>query len=188
MEKLLRAVQDTPIPVIASVDGTVWGGACDLCLSCDMIVSTKDATFAITPAKIGIPYNASGIMHFIHQLGINKAREMFFLAHPIEAEDALNVGLINRVTEPGELDQVLEEHFLAPLRRNSTLSVSAIKRQFRALSRDTAALSVETFERINAYRHFVYQGDDYKEGIRAFLEKREPQYKGKASDLDLDLD
>ena len=74
-----------------------------------MIVSTKDATFAITPAKIGIPYNASGIMHFIHQLGINKAREMFFLAHPIEAEDALNVGLINRVTEPGELDQVLEE-------------------------------------------------------------------------------
>ena len=96
--------------------------------------------------------------------------------------------LINRVTEPGELDQVLEEHFLAPLRRNSTLSVSAIKRQFRALSRDTAALSVETFERINAYRHFVYQGDDYKEGIRAFLEKREPQYKGKASDLDLDLD
>ncbi len=188
MEKLLRAVQDTPIPVIASVDGTVWGGACDLCLSCDMIVSTKDATFAITPAKIGIPYNASGIMHFIHQLGINKAREMFFLAHPIEAEDALNVGLINRVTEPDELDQVLEEHFLEPLRRNSTLSVSAIKRQFRVLSRDAATLSVETFERINAYRHFVYQGEDYKEGIRAFLEKRKPNYKGKASDLDLDQD
>lgn len=127
-------------------------------------------------------------MHFIHQLGINKAREMFFLAHPIEAEDALNVGLINRVTEPGELDQVLEEHFLEPLRRNSTLSVSAIKRQFRVLSRDAATLSVETFERINAYRHFVYQGEDYKEGIRAFLEKRKPNYKGKASDLDLDQD
>lgn len=188
MEKLLRVVQDTPIPVIACVDGTVWGGACDLCLSCDMIVSTKDATFAITPAKIGIPYNASGIMHFINQLGINKAREMFFLAHPIEAEDALNVGLINRVTEPDQLEQELEEHFLAPLRRNSTLSVSAIKRQFRILSRDATVLSAETFERINAYRHVVYQGDDYKEGIRAFLEKREPHYKGKASDLDHDLD
>ena len=80
MEQLLRCVQETPIPVIACVNGSVWGGACDLCLSCDMIVSSNDATFAITPAKIGIPYNASGIMHFINQLGINKAREMFFLA------------------------------------------------------------------------------------------------------------
>ena len=51
MEKLIRKVQETPIPVIACVDGTVWGGACDLCLSCDMIVSSSIATFAITPAK-----------------------------------------------------------------------------------------------------------------------------------------
>ena len=184
MEKLLRAVQDTPIPVIASVDGTVWGGACDLCLSCDMIVSTKDATFAITPAKIGIPYNASGLLHFINQLGMNKAREMFFLGMPIEAEDALNVGLINRVADKEELEAVLEEHFLQPLRRNSVLSISAIKRQFRILSKASTVLSSESFERINAYRTKVYQGADYLEGIRSFLEKRAPQYKGKASDLD----
>ena len=184
MEKLLRAVQDTPIPVIASVDGTVWGGACDLCLSCDMIVSTKDATFAITPAKIGIPYNASGIMHFINQLGLNKAREMFFLARPIKAEDALNVGLINHIAEPDKLEEMLEEQFLNPLRRNSILSVSAIKRQFRILSRAMSVIPSESFERINAYRTRVYKGDDYKEGINAFLEKRTPEYKGKASDLD----
>lgn len=185
MERLLRVVQDTPIPVIACVDGTVWGGACDLCLSCDMIVSSKDATFAITPAKIGIPYNASGIMHFINQLGINKAREMFFLGTPIEAEDALNVGLINRVAPNAEeLEKMLEEQFLTPLRRNSTLSVSAIKRQFRILSRASTVISAENFERINAYRNIVYRGNDYKEGINSFLEKRPPQFKGKASDLD----
>lgn len=185
MERLLRVVQDTPIPVIACVDGTVWGGACDLCLSCDMIVSSKEATFAITPAKIGIPYNASGIMHFINQLGINKAREMFFLAAPITAEDALNVGLINRVAEDSEdLERVLEEHFLAPLRRNSIMSISAIKRQFRILSRASTVISAENFERINAYRNLVYCGDDYKEGINSFLEKRAPQYKGRATDLD----
>ena len=184
MEHLLRCVQETPIPVIACVSGGVWGGACDLCLSCDMIVSSNDATFAITPAKIGIPYNASGIMHFINQLGINKAREMFFLAQPITADDALNVGLINRVTTPEELDTVLEEHFLAPLRRNSIMSISAMKRQFRILSKATTLLSSESFERINAYRTRVYKGDDYLEGIRSFLEKRAPEYKGKASDLD----
>ena len=184
MEQLLREVQDTPIPVIACVDGTVWGGACDLCLSCDMIVSSKSATFAITPAKIGIPYNASGILHFINQLGMNKAREMFFLGMPITAEDALNVGLINRVTEADDLENMLEEQFLAPLRRNSVLSISAIKRQFRILSRASTVISAENFERINSYRARVFKGEDYKEGINSFLEKRAPQYKGKASDLD----
>ena len=184
MERLLRKVQDTAIPVIACVSGTVWGGACDLCLSCDMIVSSKNATFAITPAKIGIPYNASGILHFINQLGMNKAREMFFLGTPITAEDALNVGLINRVAELDDLDGVLEEQFLNPLRRNSVLSISAIKRQFRILSRASTVISAENFERINAYRARVFEGDDYREGIQSFLEKRPPQYKGKASDLD----
>jgi len=184
MEKLLRKVQDLPIPVIACVSGTVCGGACDLCLSCDMIVSSNNATFAITPAKIGIPYNASGILHFINQLGMNKAREMFFLGTPITADDALNVGLINRVSSAEELDSVLEEHFLNPLRRNSVLSISAIKRQFRILSRASTVISAENFERINAYRARVFKGEDYKEGINAFLEKRQPHYKGKASDLD----
>lgn len=184
MTQMLREVQDTAIPVIACVSGTVWGGACDLCLSCDMILSSRNATFAITPAKIGIPYNASGILHFINQLGMNKAREMFFLGTPITAEDALNVGLINYVTEIENLDNVLEERFLIPLRRNSILSISAMKRQFRILSRASAVIAAENFERIDAYRGRVFGSDDYEEGINSFLEKRPPQYKGKASDLD----
>ena len=184
MEKLLRKVQDVPIPVIAYANGTVWGGACDLCVSCDMIVATDTATFAITPAKIGIPYNASGIMHFINQLGINKAREMFFTATPITAQDALNVGFVNQVAPADELDQLLEDKFLNPLRRNSVMSISAIKRQFRILAKAASVLSSESFERINAYRTVVYNGHDYKEGITSFLEKRSPEFTGKASDLD----
>lgn len=184
MEKLLRHIQDVPIPVIACVDGTVWGGACDLCVSCDMIVASTSSTFAITPAKIGIPYNASGISHFIRQLSLNKAREMFFTASPISAEDANNVGFVNRVAPSEELDAMLEEHFLTPLRRNSVMSISAIKRQFRILSRASSVISAEHFERINSYRARVYRGPDYPEGIKSFLEKRTPEYTGKAEDLD----
>ena len=184
MEHLLRSVQDLPIPVIACVDGTVWGGACDLCVSCDMIVASEKSTFAITPAKIGIPYNASGITHFIKQLSLNKAREMFFTAQPITAQDANNVGFVNRVAPSDELEEMLNEKILMPLRRNSVLSISAIKRQFRILSQASTSITAEGFERINAYREKVYRGPDYPEGIKSFLEKRPPEYKGKASDLD----
>lgn len=184
MEKLLRTVQDIPIPVIAYANGTVWGGACDLCVSCDMIVATDDATFAITPAKIGIPYNASGIMHFINQLGINKAREMFFTAMPITAHEALNVGFVNQTAPADKLESVLNERILNPLRKNSVMSISAIKRQFRILSKAASTLSSESFEKINAYRTMVYNGHDYKEGINSFLEKRKAEFTGKAAELD----
>lgn len=185
MEKLLHLVQDLPIPVIAYVEGTVWGGACDLCLSCDMIIAVDTATFAITPAKIGIPYNASGILHFINQLGINKAREMFFTANAISATDALNVGFLNHIAPKEELPALLEEKVLTPLRRNSIMSISAIKRQFRILSRASANISSENFERVNAWRHKVYSSNDYKEGLKSFMEKRKPEYTGRAHDLDL---
>lgn len=185
MEKLIHLIQDIPVPVIAYVEGTVWGGACDLCLSCDMIIAVDTATFAITPAKIGIPYNASGIMHFINQLGINKAREMFFTGSPILAQDALNVGLLNHIAPIEGLPKLLETKILTPLRHNSIMSISAIKRQFRILSRATSTISAESFERINAWREKVYTGPDYPEGVRSFIEKRDPQYTGKAHDLDL---
>lgn len=184
MERLLRAVQDVPIPVIACVDGSVWGGACDLCVSCDMIVASETSTFAITPAKIGIPYNASGINHFIKQLSLNKAREMFFTARPITAMEANNVGFVNRVSSSEDLEKMLEEDFLNPMRKNSVLSISAIKRQFRILTQDSSIISAEGFERINAYREKVYRGPDYPEGINSFLEKRAPKYVGKATDLE----
>lgn len=183
--RLLRKVQSVPIPVIAYVDGTVWDGACDLCFSCDMIVATDESSFAITPAKIGIPYNSSGLMHFMNQLGLNKAREMFFTGMPISAVDAYNVGVVNHVAPADELLALVTEHVLSPIRRNSQLAISAIKRQFRILAQDSSMVSSETFEQINAYRKRVYTSADYQEGIHAFLEKRPPLFSGRAKELDL---
>ena len=99
-------------------------------------------------------------------------------------EEQIRILLHSEQYTEEQLDKMLEEQFLAPLRRNSVMSISAIKRQFRILSKGANVIPSECFERINAYRTKVYQGADYLEGIRSFLEKRAPQYTGKASDLD----
>ena len=103
LETLLRKVQDCPVPVLAMVEGSVWGGACDLCAACNLIIAAQGSTFAMTPAKIGIPYNASGLIHFTNLLGLNKAKEMFFTARPVSVDDACNNGFVNHVVPADEL-------------------------------------------------------------------------------------
>jgi endonuclease-3 len=85
---ILRAVQAYPGPVIAMVQGSVWGGACDLVMTCDLCVGDDSAAFAITPAKLGIPCNSTGILHFMNRLPLNITKEMFFTADLVPAERA----------------------------------------------------------------------------------------------------
>ncbi|MBC2595525.1 methylmalonyl-CoA decarboxylase [Ruficoccus amylovorans] len=174
---LLRRVQDFPYPVIAMVEGTVWGGACDLCISCDMIVCAENATFAITPAKLGLPYNASGVVHFINVLGPKIAKEMFFTAKPISARQAHNVSMVNHVVPAPELEGftlALADSITA----NAPLAIRVIKHQFRLLLKGTP-LPAETFEEIQGLRRRVYDSDDYKEGVLSFKEKRPPVFTGR---------
>ena len=89
LEVLLRTVEEYPGPVIAMVHGSVWGGACDLIMTCDMVIADKTAKFAMTPAKLGVPYNSTGILHFMNRLPINIAKEMFFTAELISFSSLL---------------------------------------------------------------------------------------------------
>lgn len=176
MEKALRAVQHYPGPVIAMVHGSVWGGACDLVMSCDLVVGDETSTFAITPAKLGLPYNASGILHFMNRVGLNIAKEMFFTAEPIAATRAEQVGILNYLAPAGELMN-FTMGLAKRIASQSTLSVSVIKEQFRILS-GTRPISPEQFEHIQGLRRRVYDSHDYEEGITAFLEKRAPVFRG----------
>jgi len=175
-EQLLRRVQDYPDPVIAMIEGGVWGGACDLALTCDILIGSETATFAMTPAKIGIPYNPSGMIHFINVIGLNKAKEMFFTAAPLTAEQALNLGILNHVTPTAELESFTLE-IAEKIVNNSPLAIRALKEEFRLLSKGHP-IDAETFERIGAIRRCVYDSKDYCEGILAFHEKRRPQFRG----------
>ncbi len=176
LERVLRAVQTYPGGVIAAVHGGVWGGACDLVMSCDLVVGDETSSFAITPAKLGLPYNATGVLHFMNRLGLNIAKEMFFTADPITAERAERVGILNHLVPAAKLMGVSMD-LARSIASRSALSVSVIKEQLRVLS-GAFPISPEQFEQLQGLRRRVYDSDDYEEGITAFLAKRPPVFKG----------
>ena len=176
LEQVLREIQHFPAPVIAMVDGSVWGGACDLVLSCDLTIGTAAASFAITPAHIGIPYNSAGIMHVVNVIGLRLAKELFFTAKPITAKRALQVGILYQLVPKNMLEEITYgvAHTIAS---NAPLAIRAMKEQLRLLG-DACPLSPETFEKIQGLRRTVYDSHDYAEGKQAFLEKRKPVFSG----------
>ena len=176
LEVLLRTVEEYPGPVIAMVHGSVWGGACDLIMTCDMVIADKTAKFAMTPAKLGVPYNSTGILHFMNRLPINIAKEMFFTAELMSSERALNVGIINHLVEEEEL-LLFTLNMAKTISTRSILSIQVIKEQFRVLSK-AYSITPSAFERVQGMRRKVYDSHDYEEAITAFLEKRPAKFKG----------
>ena len=88
LRQLVREIENFPGPVIAMIEGSVWGGATETVFACDIIVAADTATFAVTPAKLGLPYNVGGMLTFLNATGLKMAKEMTFTAQPIDAARA----------------------------------------------------------------------------------------------------
>lgn len=175
LEKLLRAVRSFPAPIIAMVHGSVWGGACDLIVNCDLVLADETCAFAITPAKLGLPYNASGFQSFLSRLPLNIVKEMFFTADLLSAERAQQAGLINQLVPQPELENRTYE-LARTIASRSAASIAVAKTTLNMLSQATP-LSASQFEYIHGLRRQVYYGPDYHEGIQAFQEKRAPVFR-----------
>jgi methylmalonyl-CoA decarboxylase len=159
------------------VEGSVWGGACELVMSCDLIVASEDSTFAVTPAKLGMPYNLSGVQNFLNTGGMPLCKEMLFTAQPMGVQRLLVQGIVSHAVPRNELEG-LTRTIAAQIAKNSPLVISLLKEELRLLSA-SHNLRPETFERVQAMRRLVYDSEDYQEGIRAFFEKRAPRFLGK---------
>jgi methylmalonyl-CoA decarboxylase len=176
LRQLVREIENCPAPVIAMVEGSVWGGATETVFCCDIIVATETATFAVTPAKLGVPYNVGGMLTFLNATGLRIAKEMIFTAKPIDAVRAELHGIINHVVPADELE-AFTLRLAREIAENAPLSIAVMKEQLRILA-GAHTMSPQGFERVQGLRRVVYDSFDYREGICAFKEKRRPVFRG----------
>lgn len=177
LRRAVRAIELFPAPVIAMVEGSVWGGACEIVMSCDLIVASDDCTFAMTVGRMGVPYNISGVQNLMNTCGMPLCKEMLFTAQPMPVRRLVDQGIVSRAVPRAQLESVTRQ-MAEQIASNSPMVIGLLKEELRLLSA-SHNLGPETFERVQAMRRRVYDSEDYQEGIRAFFEKRSPRFLGK---------
>lgn len=174
---LVRLIQVFPAPVIAMIEGSVWGGACEMAMACDIVLAAEDTTFAITPAKIGVPYNINGLSTFVRVLNPHLLNELLFTAQPMSASRLASAGAVNHVVPADQLESRCMD-IVQKISGNSPRAIAAMKEVVHGLA-GAQELPAAEFERLQELRHDVYSSEDYAEGLTAIRQKRAPQFTGK---------
>jgi enoyl-CoA hydratase/carnithine racemase len=170
----LGALEHCPKPVAAAINGLAWGGGLEIALACDLRVCAASASFACPEVTLGIIPGAGGTQRLTRIIGPARTKEMILLGRPVQAAQALELGLVNRVSPPGDvLDDTLA--WLEPIVRGAPLAHRAALAAIDAASPD-AEPGLEA-ERL-AYEA-VLGSEDRREGLRAFAEKRPAVWRGR---------
>ncbi len=168
-------IKKTKKPLIAAVSGFALGGGCELAMTCDMIIATETAQFGQPEIKIGVMPGAGGTQRLTRAVGKTLAMEMVLTGRFINAEEALNAGLVNRIV-PVEVYLQEAIKFAKQIAQMSPLAAQLAKESVLR-SFDTSLEEGLLFERKNFY--MLFASEDQKEGMNAFVEKRNPDFKGK---------
>ena len=171
----LEGLDRCDIPIVGALTGHAIGGGLEVALACDLRVTSPAAKFGMPPAKLGLVYSHTGLSRFIDAVGVPRTRELFLLGRRIDAQTALQWGLVNEISE------TVEETALAmaqDLAENAPLSLRGNKRILRELANATGVLDPKVEAELIELRRQCFSSADFREGVEAFAERRSARFTG----------
>ena len=174
----IDAIEAYPYPTLAALSGHTIGGGLELALACDLRIASPAIKLGMPPAKLGLVYSHTGIRKFIDTIGAARTRELFLLGGRIDAPTAAAWGLVGRLVEP---DRLAAEALViaAELAGNAPLAQRGNKRVIRAVLDARAKLDPVIERELIELRRQCFSSEDFREGVRAFAEKRPPRWQGR---------
>lgn len=170
-----RALRDCPLPTIAAISGYAMGGGCGLALACDFRVGDATTQMGIPAARLGIVYGPLDCSLLLRQVGLANAKRVLFAGRAFSLADCQKLGLLDMVAEAGSaLDEA--RAYAADLSKNAPLSIAGAKLVLDALTTGTAEARAHEIEEVVAH---AMNSADYREGAKAFTEKRAPRFVGR---------
>jgi enoyl-CoA hydratase/carnithine racemase len=174
----LDAVEAYAYPTLAALNGHAIGGGLELALACDLRIAAGTIALGMPPAKLGLVYSHTGIRKFIDTIGAPRTRELFLVGRRIDARTAREWGLVNAIAEEGRLaDEAVE--LATEIAANAPLAQQGNKRVISAVLRARAAMDPDTERELIELRRACFASEDFREGVRAFAEKRAPRWQGR---------
>lgn len=171
---IFRKIESIEKPIIAAVNGPALGGGCELAISCDIILASKKAKFGQPEVKLGIIPGFAGTQRLAKVVGLSKAKELIYTGDIIDAEEALKIGLVNKVVET---DNLMEEatNMANKIAKNAQLAIKSAKTSINKSIETNIDIGMEIENYLFA---MCFDSKDQKEGMNAFLEKRVPLFIG----------